>query len=147
MTHQFQFNYHVLTLETQYMNLYYGLFMSKHGCPASSAVNTVRNCPVPSMKVVQAINMTVGTAAVTSPPPHLLERAVPSSPTPKGKALVCVVELEDLPNKEVLITDKCKGEVDFKNVAVKDKMEENEVKEEEMENELEEGECDKVEEK
>ena len=97
------------------------------------------------MKVVQAINMIGGTAAVTSPPPQLLNRAVPSSPTPKGKARVCIVELDDLPIKEVLITDKCKGEMDFRNVAIKDKMEENELNEEEETNELEDGKLKEVE--
>ena len=92
------------------------------------------------MKVVQAINMIGGTAAVTSPPPHLLNKAVPSSPTPKGKAKICVVELDDLPIKEVLITDKCKDDTDFRNIAIKDKMEENEENDEEAEEKSEEGE-------
>ena len=122
------------------MNLYYGLFLSKHGCPAESAVNTIRNCPVPSMKVVQAINVVAGTAAVTSPPPHLLNKAVPSSPTPRGKALVCVVKLDDLPSKQVLITNKCKGEEEFTGIAIKNEMETNEENEEEREDNMEEGE-------
>ena len=91
------------------------------------------------MKVVQAINMIGGTAAVTSPPPQLLNRAVPSSPTPKGEARVCIVELDDLPNKAVLITDKCQGEMKLGSVAIKDKMEENEPNEEEDATETEDG--------
>ena len=92
------------------------------------------------MKVVQAINMIGGTAAVTSPPPHLLNKAVPSSPTPKGKAKICLVELDDLPIKEVLITDKCGADADFRNVVIKDKMEENEENEEDREKEQADGE-------
>lgn len=118
-----------MVLETQYMNLYYGLFLSRHGFPVDVAVNTVRSCPVPPLKVVQAVNMASGTVSVTSPPPHLLNKVIPGSPTPTGEATVCLVSLDDLAKKEVLIIDGANKQNEFTGLVIKDKSETNEPEE------------------
>lgn len=80
--------------------------MTRHGNPAqANPLSSVRRGSIPDLKVVQAVNHLKGTIAVNSPPPHQIKKVLPGTPVPKGKACVCLVRLNDLANKEVVIVD------------------------------------------
>ena len=80
--------------------------MTRHGVPAqSNPLSTVRKGSIPDLTVVQAINHLRGMVAINSPPPHQLKEVLPGTPIPKGKSCICLVQLKDLANKEMVVVD------------------------------------------
>ena len=62
------------------------------------------------MKVVQAMSLQNGTAAVVSPPPQIMCKENFMKPIPKGKFICCITKLQDLSSKKMII----EGEMELK---------------------------------
>ena len=102
--------FHIQVLESQYQNLYSGLYLANHGTPQDAALAAVRKGPVPELKVVQAMSLQNGNAAVVSPPPQILCKDNFVKPIPKGKYICCITKLQDLSSKNMVI----EGEMELK---------------------------------
>ena len=95
--------FHVQVLETQYQNLYSGLYLANHGTPQDAALSAVRSGPVPGLKVVQAMSLQNGNLAVVSPPPQIMSKDNFLKTVPKGKYICCITKLQDLSSKKMVI--------------------------------------------
>ena len=73
--------------------------------PSQIPTGLVRNGDIPKFEVTQAINHVNGLVAILSPPPHHLEKVLPGTPVPKGKADLYLVRLDDLSKKEITLVD------------------------------------------
>ena len=59
-------------MESQFPNLYFGLMVAPYGYPLAPPFQAVREGQVPRFKVMQALTVENGLAAVATPPPHVL---------------------------------------------------------------------------
>ena len=97
-------------METQYQNLYSGLYLANHGTPQDAALASVRRGPVPELKVIQAMSLQNGNCAVVSPPPRISCKDNFVKPIPKGRYICCITQLDDLACKNMVI----EGEMELK---------------------------------
>ena len=124
----FQFCFHVQILESAFVNMYWGLNFSHYGFPATAVLASARENELPDFRVRQAANYMNGTVAITTPPPHVLNKVEFPAHTPKGRAHFAYVGLDDLVQQKLKLVD-CNKEKDatsddyWPNPAVRDSAE------------------------
>ena len=92
--------FNVLVLESQFLNLYQGLFLMPKGYPISPTFAN-RDESIPDLSAMQAIRRGFKQEMVATPPPHMLVNEVENEvPMPKGKESLMLVLLKDLESFE-----------------------------------------------
>ena len=94
--------FNVMVLESQFLNLYQGLFLMPKGHPITPPFAS-RDESVPELNVTQAIRRGYKAEMVTTPPPHMIvNETVVEVPMPKGEDNLLIVCLKDLEELEVM---------------------------------------------
>ena len=94
-------------MESQFLNLYFGLMFNPNGYPAITPFNKIREGTIPDFKVTQALNFRNGPMAITTPPPHVVSEFENASiPMPKGRRNLCYVRLAHLGQKQLVVKDE-----------------------------------------
>ena len=109
--------FHVQILESQFLNLYHGLHMTRQGDMLPVASMSTRYGEIPDFEVEHVLDRSGGLASVCSPPPAQMNARMDESPIPKGKAHITIVKLCDVKEKEVAVVDS-KGSRKLKRASV-----------------------------
>ena len=89
-----------MVMESQFVNLYSGLFLMPKGYPVVPPFAN-RDDSIPELEITQAIRSGYN-AKTTTPPPHLLVHEVQNDvPLPRGENTLCIIKLADLTKVEL----------------------------------------------